>query len=91
LPPARILPYYNHLSSIIFTFITPAAALRPWSCADGSARVQAAASRARYMSAYLQVYTRFKTIGESFITNTILMNEESVATMACKLDVLERL
>ena len=43
------------------------------------------------MSAYLQVYTRFKTIGEPFITNTILMNEESVATVACKLDVLERL
>jgi hypothetical protein len=43
------------------------------------------------MSAYPQAYIRFETIGEPFITNTSLMNEESVATVACKLDVLERL
>jgi hypothetical protein len=72
-------------------FIVPTAAQKPRSGADGSARVQAAASRARYMTAYPQAYIRFETIGEPFITNTSLMNEESVATVACKLDVLERL
>ena len=43
------------------------------------------------MSAYTQVYIRIKTIGETFITHTILMNEVSVATVSCNLGVLERL
>jgi hypothetical protein len=43
------------------------------------------------MSAYPQVYVRFETIGEPSIAVTILMNEESPATVACKLDMLERL
>ena len=43
------------------------------------------------MSVYPQVYVRFEAIGEPFITITILMNKESLATAACKLDILQRL
>jgi hypothetical protein len=43
------------------------------------------------MSAYPQIYVCFETIGEHFIAMTMLMNEESLATMACKLDMLEHL
>jgi hypothetical protein len=43
------------------------------------------------MSAYPQVYVRFETIGEPYSTITILMNEDSLATIASQLDTLERL
>jgi hypothetical protein len=43
------------------------------------------------MSTYPQVHVRFDTIGEPLTTLTILINEDSLATIACQLDVLERL
>jgi hypothetical protein len=43
------------------------------------------------MSAYPQVHVRIETIGEPFSTITILLNEDSLATVACKLDMLEHL
>jgi hypothetical protein len=43
------------------------------------------------MSTYPQVHVRFDTIGEPYSTITILMNEDSLATVASQLDTLERL
>jgi hypothetical protein len=43
------------------------------------------------MSAYPQVHVRFDTIGEPYSTVTILMNEDSLATVASQLDTRERL
>jgi hypothetical protein len=43
------------------------------------------------MSAYPQVHVRFETIGEPYNTVTILINEDSLATVASQLDMLERL
>jgi hypothetical protein len=43
------------------------------------------------MSAYPQVHIRFETIGEPLSTITMLINEDSLATVACKLDMPEHL
>jgi hypothetical protein len=43
------------------------------------------------MSAYPQVHVRMETIGLPLTTVTILINEDSLATVACKLDMLEHL
>ena len=43
------------------------------------------------MSAYPQVHVRMETIGLPLTTVTILINEDSLATVACKMDMLEHL
>jgi hypothetical protein len=43
------------------------------------------------MSTYPQVHVRMETIGLPFTTVTIDMNENSLAKMASRLDLLERL
>ena len=43
------------------------------------------------MSAYPQVHVRMESIGLPLTTVTILINEDSLATVACKLDMLEHL
>jgi hypothetical protein len=43
------------------------------------------------MSADPQVHIRLETIGEPLSTITILINEDLLATVACKLDMLEHL
>jgi len=43
------------------------------------------------MSAYPQVHVRFEAMGEPLSTITILFSEDSLATVACKLDMLEHL
>jgi hypothetical protein len=43
------------------------------------------------MSAYPQVHIRFETIGEPYHTVTILIDEDSPATIERQLDTLERL
>jgi hypothetical protein len=43
------------------------------------------------MSAYPQVHVRMETIGLPLTTVTILINEDSLATVAHQLDTLERL
>ena len=45
----------------------------------------------RQMSTYPQVHVRMETIGLPFTTVTILINEDSLATVACKLDMLKHL
>jgi hypothetical protein len=43
------------------------------------------------MSTYPQVHVRMETMGLPLITVTILINEDSLATVASHLDTLERL
>jgi hypothetical protein len=43
------------------------------------------------MSTYPQVHVRMETIGLPLTTVTILINEDSLATVASHLDTLERL
>jgi hypothetical protein len=43
------------------------------------------------MSTYPQVHIRFETIGEPYHTVTILIHEDSLATIEHQLDTLERL
>ena len=43
------------------------------------------------MFPYPQVHGRFETMGEPLSTITILIHEDSLATVACKLDMLEHL
>ena len=43
------------------------------------------------MFLYPQVHGRFETMGEPLSTITILIHEDSLATVACKLDMLEHL
>jgi hypothetical protein len=43
------------------------------------------------MSAYPQVHIRLETMGEPLSTITMLINEDSLAAVACKLDMLEHL
>jgi hypothetical protein len=43
------------------------------------------------MSAYPQVHIRLETMGEPLSTITMLVNEDSLAAVACKLDMLEYL
>lgn len=43
------------------------------------------------MSTYPQVHVRMETIGLPLTTVTILINEDSLATVASQLDTLERL
>ena len=43
------------------------------------------------MFLYPQVHGRFETMGEPLSTITMLINEDSLATVACKLDMLEHL
>lgn len=43
------------------------------------------------MSTYPQIHVRLETIGEPFTTLTLLINEDSLATVASQLDILEQL
>ena len=43
------------------------------------------------MFPYPQVHVRLETMGEPLSTITILIHEDSLATIACKLDMLEHL
>jgi 2-iminoacetate synthase ThiH len=47
--------------------------------------------RKRPMSAYPQIHVRMETIGLPLTTVTILIHEDSLATIASHLDTLERL
>jgi hypothetical protein len=43
------------------------------------------------MSPYPQVHIRLETMGEPLSTMTMLVHEDSLAAVACKLDMLEHL
>jgi hypothetical protein len=46
---------------------------------------------ARPMSPYPQVHVRLETMGEPLSTITMLIHEDSLEAVACKLDMLEHL
>ncbi len=58
---------------------------------DGAVRVHGGEGRERPMSTYPQVHVRMATIGLPLTTVTILMNDDSPATVASQLDTLESL
>jgi hypothetical protein len=61
------------------------------SCADGLARLHRSERRERPMSASPQVQVRLDILGLPCTTITIRINEDSPATIACHLDMLEHL
>jgi hypothetical protein len=61
------------------------------SSADGLAHPSGAVRAKRQMAADLEMHARMKTMGLNVTTLTIFINEDSLATIECQLDTLERL
>jgi hypothetical protein len=59
--------------------------------ADGPAHLAGAIKGESQLSAFREVYARMETIGLSFMTLTIFINEDSLAVIERQLDALERL